>query len=114
MSDIEQKVLFHLTLILYPPVSKILLRPALIAISLAKLDKMNDQVPMPIKGCLSVKALIDGLHLHGFVHPVEIEGYLEPVHRNTQEEIVHCCVRAKLKKTMSFLFLMVKNALARI
>jgi hypothetical protein len=113
MSDLEQKVLYYLTVILYPPVSKILLRPAIEAINRARLGKMNDLVPMPGKGCLSVKALINGLHLHGFVHPIETCGYVGPVHRRTQDPVARCCFLEKLRKTLSFLFIMVKSTLTR-
>jgi hypothetical protein len=108
MSDFEQKVLFHLTVILYPPVSKLLLRPALIAIDLAKSNRMSVLVPMPGKKYLSVRKLIDALHLHGFVHPVEANGHLEVVQKRAQEPVVQCYVAGKLKKTLSFLLLMIR------
>jgi hypothetical protein len=63
----EDSVLFYLTMVLYPPVSKLYVKTAISAILLAREGKYNEEVKMPGGKHAKVKNVIDWLLLHNFV-----------------------------------------------
>ena len=102
---LEDRILTHLTIILYPPVSKKYLDVAIKAILLAREGKYEESLQMPGGRSIKVKSVVNWLLLHNFISPPPIDRYLEAVAVLRQFEKKHG-VKIFFSKLFKSLFLL--------
>jgi len=104
--NFEDRILDHLTKILYPPVSKKYLGVAIKAILLAREGKYEENIQMPGGQNIKIKSVISWLLLHNFIDPAPINGYLEAAVVQNRFQKKHK-IRMILSKLFKSLFLLI-------